>query len=91
MADKRSVDGTPQTAVSCGFVCQQCKTPLLLSDRDVRSELMQCFRLGATSSDVRCAKCGTVHTYFCADLQVIDSREIHGAATQEKAAGASEQ
>jgi RNase P subunit RPR2 len=90
MADKRNVDGTPQTAGSYGFVCQQCKSPLLLSDPEVRSELMQCFQLGAASSEIRCAKCGTIHTYVCADLQVIVSSESHPPAAQEKAAGSSE-
>ena len=90
MADKRKVDGTPKTAVSCGFVCQQCKSPLLLSDPDVRGEVMLCFRLGVTSSEIRCAKCGAIHTYVCADLQFIQSGEAHGSSAHEKAAGTSE-
>lgn len=90
MADERNVDGTPQTAASYGFVCKQCKSPLLLSDPDVRGEVMQCFRLGAASSEIRCAKCGTTDTYICADLQVLESGESHGHRAQEKAAGTAE-
>jgi len=90
MADKRNVDGTPQAAGSYGFICQQCKSPLVLSDPDVRGQLMQCFQLGAASSEIRCSKCGTTQTYVCADLQVIQSRKTPPLSAQEKAAGSSE-
>lgn len=75
MPDKRDIKATPGSPASCGFICPICASRLLLSDVEISSEIMACFKLGGTSTIIQCPHCGAKRTYKCEELKLFGSEE----------------
>lgn len=83
MQDEGKTREIPENLASCGFICGACASPLLLSDLEVSSDIVACFRLGSTSSVIKCPKCSHERAYTCDDLKIFASSDA--SSVQKKA------